>query len=314
MHLNQQASLPKGFEVVGVRRYVRERFPKTHAALVALRSHVQSGITTNLAIVQKLDSFYPNSSQYWRYPELTYSCANNLARQLGTIQSQFKGDGGGPFVLTAGEFATANEGWQLGNLLSAYGSDKAQLHAYHLVYWYVLEQLGRYNPLRLLEVGLGTNNPVLISTMGSAGSPGASLKAFRDYLPLANIYGVDVDIDILFEDDRISTTWTDQLDSDSLAAIGSRLGTDTFDLIVDDGLHTVEANLNTLLFAVKSLSDAGWFIVEDIPERSLPVWQVVQRIFHETGWASALVQGNVAFMFLLTRQQGGRSGLSKFAV
>ena len=35
--------------------------------------------------------------------------------------------------------------------------------------------------------------------MGKNGTPGASLKAFKEYLPNTNLYGADVDKDILFE-------------------------------------------------------------------------------------------------------------------
>ena len=45
---------------------------------------------------------------------------------------------------------------------------------------------------------MGTNNPNLVSTMGSSGRPGASLYAFKEYLPNAIIYGADIDKDILF--------------------------------------------------------------------------------------------------------------------
>ena len=47
--------------------------------------------------------------------------------------------------------------------------------------------------INILEIGLGTNNPILVSTMGSNGRPGASLYSFREYLPKSNIYGADVD-------------------------------------------------------------------------------------------------------------------------
>ena len=40
---------------------------------------------------------------------------------------------------------------------------------------------------------MGTNKPGLVSTMGASHTPGASLRAFRDYLPNAIVHGADVD-------------------------------------------------------------------------------------------------------------------------
>ena len=52
--------------------------------------------------------------------------------------------------------------------------------------------------------------------MGSTGQPGASLKMWRDYFPNAMIFGADIDKDILFNDQRITTFYVDQLNSDSI--------------------------------------------------------------------------------------------------
>ena len=62
----------------------------------------------------------------------------------------------------------------------------------------------------LFEIGLGTNNINVRSNMGLDGKPGASLRAFRDYLNI-NVYGADVDKGILFEEDKIKTYFIDQL-------------------------------------------------------------------------------------------------------
>jgi hypothetical protein len=66
--------------------------------------------------------------------------------------------------------------------------------------------------LKILEIGIGTNNPSLVSTMGIYGTPGASLYSFREYLPNSQIYGADIDTNILFTHDRIKTFYVNQLD------------------------------------------------------------------------------------------------------
>jgi hypothetical protein len=66
---------------------------------------------------------------------------------------------------------------------------------------------------KFFECGLGTNNPNLLSSMGSMGKPGASLRVWRDYFLNAIIYGADIDKDILFAEEKIKTFYIDQLDS-----------------------------------------------------------------------------------------------------
>jgi hypothetical protein len=39
--------------------------------------------------------------------------------------------------------------------------------------------------------------------MTAAGKLGTSVRAFRDYLPTAQIFGADLDAEILFSDERI---------------------------------------------------------------------------------------------------------------
>ena len=56
----------------------------------------------------------------------------------------------------------------------------------------------------------------MLSNMGERGKPGASLKAYRDFFKNSEIYGADIDSQILFKDDRISTYYVDQTKERSL--------------------------------------------------------------------------------------------------
>lgn len=141
-------------------------------------------------------------------------------------------------------------------------SDKAYSHNYYILYSYILNKLKK--DINILEVGLGTNNPNLVSTMGENGRPGASLYAFNEYLPDAHIYGCDIDKDILFNTDKIKTCFVDQLDYNSFNNIHNSFGNIKYDLFIDDGLHSIGANFNTLLFALKNLNENGWIVIEDI--------------------------------------------------
>ena len=46
---------------------------------------------------------------------------------------------------------------------------------------------------KTLEIGLGFNNTEIMSNMSKLGNPGASLFAFRDFLPQSEIWGADID-------------------------------------------------------------------------------------------------------------------------
>lgn len=152
---------------------------------------------------------------------------------------------------------------KLGEIFKNNSSDKSTSHDYHHLYAFILNKFSD-TKLNILEVGLGTNNPTLVSSMGSNGRPGASLYSFREYLPEANIYGVDIDKDILFNENRINTCFVDQLDSESFKNIENSFSKIEYDLIIDDGLHSIGANFNTLLFALDNVKLNGWIVIEDI--------------------------------------------------
>lgn len=156
-----------------------------------------------------------------------------------------------------------NTSGRLGDILMRNKSDKSTCHDYHHLYNYIFNDLGN-SKLNILEIGLGTNDPKLVSTMGVHGRPGASLYAFREYLPDSNIYGADIDRKILFNADRIKTCYVDQLDISTFDNIKKEFGSIKYDLIIDDGLHSIGANFNTLLFALDNVNVNGWIVIEDI--------------------------------------------------
>lgn len=167
-----------------------------------------------------------------------------------------------------------NAAARLKELLDQYGSDKASTHNYHLLYAAILDPGAATS---VLEIGLGTNDVKVVSNMGRNGKPGASLRALRDFLPDACIYGADIDRGILFSEDRIITHFVDQTDLSSFDALGAAVPED-FDLIIDDGLHSPNANLATLAFGLGRLTIGGSIVIEDIRPEALPLWQVVATL------------------------------------
>lgn len=187
---------------------------------------------------------------------------------------------------------------RLRELFDRYGSDKASDHDYHHLYSAVLGAPDRVTTV--VEIGLGTNNTDVVSTMGPRGRPGASLRAFRDYLPNARVYGADVDRRVLFTEDRIETCFVDQTDEGSFTELGSLIDGE-IDLIIDDGLHSPDANLAVLLFALPRLRVGGSVVIEDISPDAQPLWQIVE-LFLRDSYDTALVSATGAMMFAVRRR------------
>ncbi len=168
---------------------------------------------------------------------------------------------------------------ELEKLFGKHYSDKSSYHNYHRLYGPILRLPESIT--KVLEIGIGTNNEDVVSNMGRKGSPGASLRAFRDFLPHAQIYGADIDPRILFREERIDTFVVDQTDLTSLARLGDSVGTD-FDLIIDDGLHAPHANLAVLLFAMNRVRPGGFIVIEDIARCTAPLWEVAMALVPST--------------------------------
>jgi len=186
---------------------------------------------------------------------------------------------------------------RLEQLFRRYGSDK-EVHSYQYIYGPILKNFDLITAV--LEFGLGTNNTDVVSNMGRLGKPGASLRAFRDFLPNAEIYGADIDQRILFREERITTFFVDQTDPSSFEQLRQNVGTD-FDLIIDDGLHSPNANLSVLVFGLSRLKQGGWIVIEDINRIALPLWQVVATLL-PTEFNPYIVEGRVHLAFAVQRK------------
>ncbi len=167
----------------------------------------------------------------------------------------------------------------LGTLFKKYGSDKAK-HGYHIFYDAIINLLliQNKNSVRILEIGLGTNNLNIPSNMGSYGKPGASLRAFRDFSDRIKLVGGDIDKRILFEENGIQTCFVDQLRKESLINLKGHVLVS--DLIIDDGLHTPEANLNVIVAFKDYMKIGSWIVIEDIDktEFNLNLWTTVKDL------------------------------------
>lgn len=178
-----------------------------------------------------------------------------------------------------------------------FGNDKSTVHDYHKLYGRILDDIN--HPYLIFGIELGTNNVDIASNMGRFGRPGASLRAFRESYPNAMIYGADFDQRILFDEDRIITFFVDQTSILTFESLGENIP-DEFDLMIDDGLHSFSANLNSLKFFMSKIKVGGYIVIEDIDIQTQDLWSIVHHLI-KPEFESILLQTKAAFVFLVRR-------------
>jgi len=137
-------------------------------------------------------------------------------------------------------------------------------HNYTTFYYSIFKDL-KDKPLRIFELGLGTNNTDVPSNMGPYGRPGASLYGWKEFFPNSLIFGADIDRRILFNTDRISTFYCDQTNPEVIQNMWNNpVLKEDFDIIIEDGLHKFSANVCFFENSIQKLKPSGYYIIEDI--------------------------------------------------
>lgn len=124
-----------------------------------------------------------------------------------------------------------------------YGTDKAIPHNYCHVYEKHLEHL-KHSAFDLLEIGVYT---------------GASLKMWEEFFPCANIIGLDILDKSIYESKRIKTIIGDQENRGFLNTLSG-----DYEVILDDGGHTMKQQLTSFGVLFKKLTKGGTYILEDL--------------------------------------------------
>jgi hypothetical protein len=172
---------------------------------------------------------------------------------------------------------------ELARLCDLHGSDKGEVraadhpysgpsHSYTDFYSRLFSHC-KTSVTKVFECGIGTNNPNLASSMGLGGKPGASLRVWRDYFTNALVVGADIDLEILFFEERIKTHYVNQLEPSSIARMWAEVQLYNFDLMIDDGLHTFEAGSTLWLNSRHRLAPHGVYVIEDVPTSELIRYQ-----------------------------------------
>ena len=168
------------------------------------------------------------------------------------------------------------------DLCHKYGTDKGEsanqiqphklsrnVHTYSDFYELIFLN-SRQSVQNIFECGIGSNSLRYPSSMGELGIPGASLRVLRDYFPVAQIVGADIDDTCLFTENRIKTFCMDQTDSDSIDEFWKKFQGIAFDIIIDDGLHTFEAGSKLFAHSFSHLKAGGTYLIEDVVRVDIP--------------------------------------------
>lgn len=157
-------------------------------------------------------------------------------------------------------------------IMASFGTDKGgPWHNYGLLYHALFEGV-RHADLNLFEFGVGPNR--------------GSILGWEQYFSKARIYAADIDRTLLFQTPRTSCFFVDQTDPATLDALfaSEALRDVQFDIIIDDGLHTPAANMQTFHYAYERLRDGGVYIIEDVMAPYLDTMRAfcsrVQRTLH----------------------------------
>ena len=169
---------------------------------------------------------------------------------------------------------------ELCSILKTHRTDKAtfdenKYHNYSRLYSRLFHDL-RYRPVRYFEVGIGTIDPDIECNMSPmvdqfGYKPGASLRGFKEFFPKGEIYGADFDKRTLFQEDRIQTFYVDQRDPESIGNLWTQIDGE-FDIMIDDAIHTFDANKTFFLNSIHKLSKNGIYIIEDVFNDQLQKW------------------------------------------
>lgn len=134
----------------------------------------------------------------------------------------------------------------LGELASLHGTDKGpDGHGYTDHYERLLTPLRR-DPIRLLEIGVYR---------------GASLRMWVDWLPNAEITGVDIDPVGTVDGPRVRTVVSDFRDVPG----GS------WDVVVDDGSHNPGDVVDAWHQFWPHVTPGGWYVIEDVAQAGGPL-------------------------------------------
>lgn len=135
-----------------------------------------------------------------------------------------------------------------------YGTDKCpQIKHPYTPFYYELLKDKRESIKKVLEIGI---------------DKGASLLMWRDFFPNAQIFGVDILPEALYNSERIKSYLYDQSKASDVLELIRNIGSD-IDLIIDDGSHRKEDQIFTCKTIMPLVKKDIIYIIEDVPNSNL---------------------------------------------
>lgn len=251
-----------------VRIFLKKYTPNLYNQSLPVRNFIYKNFFTRksrINILKEFSEFAPNVSG-----DSAQKIENTLFNIKNYTKYAVKLAGVDPTINELSSLGNASNR-ELGNIFQKYGSDK-KTHEYDYLYQKIIDS--NADITLVVEIGIGSNNIEVMSNMSQYGSPGASLKSFRDYLENSRIIGLEYDKSVLFSDDRIETFYYDQNSDSSVSEMATKLEKKV-DLLIDDGLHSVIANINSIILAESVLKKGGYLVIEDIGSDTLNSFMVI---------------------------------------
>ena len=154
-----------------------------------------------------------------------------------------------------------------------HGSDKAMgWHNYGYIYNFLLGRMS--GEIRaMLEVGTGKDRSGPDLTTGVSGAPGVSFGAWKECFPMAAIFTAEPNAHIAHQETQVETYWVDQTNPKTIEQLFESIGLRHFELIIDDGLHSFQANRMLMDRAYRRVADGGLYIIEDVTSVDIPQWE-----------------------------------------
>lgn len=164
--------------------------------------------------------------------------------------------------ITPAPVAPASTTPHLSDLAERYGSDKGmRKHRYTQLYNMLLHPF-RDRPVKVLEMGLQIGGPEHGKSADRQTTDAPSIRMWLDFLPKAEIVGLDVSDFSSFTTDRFRFIRCDMDKRENIAA--AMADEDGFDVIFDDASHASHHQQFGFLEMFSKLKSGGLYIIEDL--------------------------------------------------
>jgi hypothetical protein len=164
---------------------------------------------------------------------------------------------------------------KIAEIFNQAGTDKSREHSYEFIYSRLKHAIENRSFINVFEIGIGSTNPLIPYSMQIGSKELAGLNAWSQLLPNAQCFGADIDAELISRCDQDRFFEVDQTSMVSLENLLSKFENRVlFDLIIDDGLHELHANLNTVSVLFKLMKPQSFYVIEDIHESSVDLLKI----------------------------------------